>query len=362
VVFRAVLALALLSCCTAFQASGFLGSHLANPALFLPRSFSSSAARARPLATSSRMFGLRMQLDGMPGGEKVDGPGAEMTEEMMMLIALQQREKMALPEGSKVIVFGALDRLGQIVVRMLAANGRYKPAIQTSEGYLDQMRMTVDGVEPGFPPEAQVAIEEIPADVSAAILCLEKVSDVETLKVVLGLGLPLKKFVLLSKIGVDSRENDWKLKLNPFLKLDEWAALEDTLKETADLSGFDYSIVRVGDLSGGPFYDTNRDFSQALEDRIFDAEAKGCVLKSGDQDSGKVTRDAVAQLLVECLARPDAANKVMSLRSVKEKTEGAVLCDEQNYLGLPPARKNRARNVFTPSKDQWAKAFANAFP
>eukprot|EP00961_Rhodomonas_salina_P107376 1445749-Rhodomonas_salina.4 len=84
----------------------------------------------------------------MPGGEKVDGPGAEMTEEMMMLIALQQREKMALPEGSKVIVFGALDRLGQIVVRMLAANGRYKPAIQTSEGYLDQMRMTVDGVEP----------------------------------------------------------------------------------------------------------------------------------------------------------------------------------------------------------------------
>eukprot|EP00961_Rhodomonas_salina_P302724 3940949-Rhodomonas_salina.1 len=30
---------------------------------------------------------------------------------------------------------------------------------------------------------------------------------------------------------------------------------------------------------GGPFYDTNRDFSQALEDRIFDAEAKGCVLK-----------------------------------------------------------------------------------
>jgi len=303
-----------------------------------------------------------MQLEEMPG-DKQEDQGAEITEEMMMLLALQQRQKQALPEGSKVIVFGALDRLGQLVVRMLAANGRYKPAIQTSKGYEAQMKFSVDGVDPGFPPEAQVAFEEIPADVSAAILCVEQATDAETLKAVLSLGLPLKKFVLLSKVGVDSRETDWKLKLNPFLKLPLWAALEETLKESAELSGFDYSIVRVGELSGGPFFDSNRDFAQALEDRIYDSEAQGCLLKEGDlPEGGKITRDVAAQALVECLARPDATNKVMSIKCVKEKVDGAVKCDETNFLQLPRNRDGRDRVVYTPSSAQWAAAFAAAFP
>ena len=36
------------------------------------------------------------------------------------MMALQKRAASALPEGSKVIVFGALDRLGQLVVRALS--------------------------------------------------------------------------------------------------------------------------------------------------------------------------------------------------------------------------------------------------
>ena len=75
---------------------------------------------------------------------------------------------------------------------------------------------------------------------------------------VLSLGLPLKKFVVLSAIGVDRREDDLMLKLNPFSKLDKWAQLENTLKECADLYNFDYTILRVGTLRGGPFFDSDR--------------------------------------------------------------------------------------------------------
>eukprot|EP00286_Rhodomonas_abbreviata_P013211 CAMPEP_0181340062 /NCGR_PEP_ID=MMETSP1101-20121128/29626_1 /TAXON_ID=46948 /ORGANISM="Rhodomonas abbreviata, Strain Caron Lab Isolate" /LENGTH=373 /DNA_ID=CAMNT_0023451147 /DNA_START=17 /DNA_END=1134 /DNA_ORIENTATION=- len=353
--------------CMAFNSGSFLGQGLRATSLRgstrhclgqkLGPVSSTSWVEAGGRKRQCPMLGLRMQLEEMPGEAKVEVDTSKMTEDMMLLLALQERKAMALPQGSKVIVFGALDRLGQLVVRYLAANDRYVPAIQTSQGYMDQMKVTVDGEEPGFPPSAKVAFEEIPADVSAAILCVEKATDVETLKGVLSLGLPLKKFVLLSKIGVDSRETDWTLKLNPFLKIDEWAALEEAVKERANLGGFDYTIVRVGDLVGGPFFDTNRNFEEALNDRIFDAETEGIVLQEGDQASGKVGRDVTAQLMVESLARPEAANKVLSLRSFKEFREDAVKCGEENMLGLSPANKGRIRQVFTPSQEQWTKAF-----
>jgi len=66
-------------------------------------------------------------------------------------------------------------------------------------------------------------------------------------------------------------------------------------------------------MQGGPYYDTNIDFQTALEERIFDADVKGAVLKQGDQPNGKTGRDVAAQCLIECLRQPDAANKVFSL-------------------------------------------------
>jgi hypothetical protein len=132
------------------------------------------------------------------------------------------------------MVFGALDRLGQLVVRHMVKDGSYKPAIQVNREYRDYMRFTADGVteeeNKWFPKGTQISIEEIPADTTAGILCVEKDSDPDTLKQILSLGLPLKKFVLVSKIGVDARETDWTLKLNPLLNLARWAQIENTLK------------------------------------------------------------------------------------------------------------------------------------
>ncbi|MGB1594800.1 MAG: hypothetical protein ACPIOQ_18725 [Promethearchaeia archaeon] len=178
------------------------------------------------------------------------------------MMALEKRASSALPAQSKVIVFGALDRLGQLVVRHMVKDGTYKPALQVNADYTAKMSFLADGVEEEpdkfFPRGTSINIEEIPGDCTAGILCVEKDSDPDTLKQVLSLGLPLKKFVLLSRIGVDERESDWKLKMNPFLKLDRWAQIETTLKECADLYNFDYTIVRVGGLQGGPYFDTNR--------------------------------------------------------------------------------------------------------
>ncbi len=52
----------------------------------------------------------------------------------------------------------------------------------------------------------------------------------------------------------------------------------------------------------------------------------------------------------------------MSIKSVKEKVEGAVQCDEKNFLQLPSTKDRRERVVYTPSSAQWARAFTQAFP
>lgn len=182
--------------------------------------------------------GLQAQLGEMPV-PKAEAAGSaqklpEITQDMMVMMALQTRAKSALPANSKVMVFGALDRLGQLVVRHMVKDGSYKPAIQVNREYRDYMRFTADGVteeeNKWFPKGTQISIEEIPADTTAGILCVEKDSDPDTLKQILSLGLPLKKFVLVSKIGVDARETDWTLKLNPLLNLARWAQIENTLK------------------------------------------------------------------------------------------------------------------------------------
>ena len=250
-------------------------------------------------------------------------------------------------------------------VRHMVKDGMYKPAIQVNENYRDMMMMTPDGVaeeeDRYFPRSTQVSIEEIPADTTAGILCVERDSDPDTLKQVLSLGLPLKRFVVVSKIGVDARESDWKLKINPFLKLDKWAQIESTLKECADLYNFDYTILRVGNLQGGPFFDSNRDFAAALEERIFDADVEGLVLKEGDAEvGGKTGRDVAAQAAIECLRQPDAANKVLSLTSSKSFREDGIKCSVDNALELLSGGKGRPRIVKTPNESEWKKAFNNA--
>lgn len=61
---------------------------------------------------------LRAQLGDMPDAKMQESAKElpEITEEMMLMMALEKRKGSALPANSKVMVFGALDRLGQLVV------------------------------------------------------------------------------------------------------------------------------------------------------------------------------------------------------------------------------------------------------
>ncbi|KAJ1487654.1 hypothetical protein T484DRAFT_1888753 [Baffinella frigidus] len=383
-------------------------------ALALPSSLAwtapaiTGAALRRPATTGLAMgrsrargvqLGPRMQVGG------ADKPAVEMSEELLLMLAMSERKKLAVPQGGKVLVFGALDKLGQLVVRHLNNNGRYKPCVSTAKDYTEMMRYTVDGLKEYFPPETQLAFEEIPGDISAAVLCVETDTDPEQLRNFISMGLPkLQRVVLVSKIGVDSRD-DWKVKMNPLSRLERWHALEQTIKEGAEQYNIDFTILRVGKLRGGPYYDCNRDYSGALEDRIFDGEKKGIRLSTGDQEGGRDTsRDVLASCVVECLPRLDAANKMLSVSygaksvnveclarsdaankvlsvsygdpgnveclarsdaankvlsvSYGDPKSGAVMCSDENALGLPAANKGRERQVYTPTKSEWDEAFS----
>lgn len=100
----------------------------------------------------------------------------------------------------------------------------------------------------------QVLYNRIPSDVKAAILCVEQATDVDKLKGVLSANLGLQRFIMVSKGGIDLREKDWKLKYNPFMQLDKWNLLEETLKEYAETTDCDYTIVRAGNLRVGGIF------------------------------------------------------------------------------------------------------------
>lgn len=75
------------------------------------------------------------------------------------------------------------------------------------------------------------------------------------------------------------------------------------------------NFLGMHDVQGGPFFNTNRQFDEALEDRIFDCEMEGMLLKAEDQN-GDTGRDLLASILVELLSRPEGANKMFSVVSV----------------------------------------------
>jgi nucleoside-diphosphate-sugar epimerase len=91
-------------------------------------------------------------------------------------------------------------------------------------------------------------------------------------------------------------------------------------RSLASTQGFDYVILRPGRLVGGPW--TNTDVSALL--RTEEGSRKRVVVQRGDEQSGDAARPSVAELVVRCLDRPEAANKDLSLVN----QEGAALTSE----------------------------------
>jgi len=88
-----------------------LPSSLAWIAPAFPGAFHGAALR-RPATTGlgagmSRARGVQLGGLSMQAGES-DKPVVEMSEELVLMLAMSERQKLAVPEGGKVLVFGAL--------------------------------------------------------------------------------------------------------------------------------------------------------------------------------------------------------------------------------------------------------------
>ena len=201
-----------------------------------------------------------------------------------------------------------------------------------------------------LPQGTLLVTDKMPA-VAGAVLCPEEpVTGPECVGALQGLD-GLSKVVLISRVGVDRREN-FMIKMNPFLKIDKWHDSEEAVKAFCVENGLDLTIVRTGALAGGAFFETQPEFQTALEDSLFDMENQAMKMSAVDSIDGKTTRDLAATAVTQALKRDVPVFSVVSAKSAPLK------CGVCNHMQLPAARGNRERKCFTPSAAEWDAAFA----
>ena len=110
---------------------------------------------------------------------------------------------------------------------------------------------------------------------------------------------PAARKVLMSSVGVQRRTEMPFPVLNACGVLDAKAAGEAALASAAAAAGFEYSIVRPGQLFGGP-YDNNF-YLGTLFQLDKDAQTRGVDLSLGDTAQGDTLRSALAEVLVQTL-------------------------------------------------------------
>ena len=118
----------------------------------------------------------------------------------------------------------------------------------------------------------------------------------------------VKRFVMVSSLGVERKEQLPFNLLNAYGVLDAKAAAEATLCA----SGLSYTIVRPGRLIDGPYtsYDLNTLIKASTDGK------QGVVIGRGDQLVGQTSRKDVAAVCVECLK--DAATENTAFEIVNQ--------------------------------------------
>ncbi|MEM9482833.1 MAG: NAD(P)H-binding protein, partial [Cyanobacteria bacterium P01_F01_bin.116] len=115
----------------------------------------------------------------------------------------------------------------------------------------------------------------------------------------------IHRFVLVSSLGVERRQQLPFSVLNAFGVLDAKALAENALR-ASDLS---HTIVRPGRLIDGPYtsYDLNTLIKASTEGK------QNVVLGSGDRLLGQTSRKDVAAACVECLKHETTTNKTFEI-------------------------------------------------
>lgn len=115
----------------------------------------------------------------------------------------------------------------------------------------------------------------------------------------------IQRFVLVSSLGVERKQQFPFSLLNAYGVLDAKASAEHSLRE----SGLAYTIVRPGRLIDGPY--TSYDLNTLM--RASTNGKQGVILGCGDQLLGQTSRKDVAAVCVECLKGDVAENTTFEI-------------------------------------------------
>merc|ERR1711920_791380 len=116
-----------------------------------------------------------------------------------------------------------------------------------------------------------------------------------------------KRFIMMSSIGVRRRAEMPFPILNACGVLDAKATAEDALIADASAAGYSYTIVRPGQLFGGP-YDNNY-YLGTLFQLDKDASEQDLVCSAGDTVAGDTLRSTLGEVIAQ-LCEHDAANDI----------------------------------------------------
>merc|ERR1712216_832258 len=111
----------------------------------------------------------------------------------------------------------------------------------------------------------------------------------------------------MSSIGVTRRDSFPFVVLNAGGRvLDAKARGEAAVQAAASEAGFDWTVVRPGQLFGGP-YDNNF-YLGTLFQLDKDAATRAVAIQQGDTAAGDTLRSSLAEVLVQSLTSPAARN------------------------------------------------------
>ena len=126
-------------------------------------------------------------------------------------------------------------------------------------------------------------------------------------------GSARERFIMMSSIGVQRRDQMPFPVLNACGVLDAKAAAEAALKADAKAGGYSYTVVRPGQLFGGP-YDNNFYLGTLFE---LDKESPQDVqLQAGDTLVGDTLRSTLAEVIAQCLEANAAVDGDFSVVNV----------------------------------------------
>eukprot|EP00903_Cladosiphon_okamuranus_P014601 g13540.t1 len=240
-------------------------------------------------------------------------------------------------EGDVVVVVGASGGIGRLVTQSLASTGKYrvkglvrnlekaKEALSSGGGGVDDLEIELE--QGDILDEASLGTAMKGA--ACVVACTgttafpsqrwnggntpDRVDNVAVGNMLraAAAGGSLKRFVLLSSVGVTRADKFPFVILNAFGVLDAKAKGEAAVRRAAEEGGFSYSIVRPGQIKGEPFLSYSKASGATLSP---DAPEKGSArrmvsLRQGDAEAGDVNPSSVAETFTQTVGQAAAAGK-----------------------------------------------------